>query len=198
MQNKYPHRKKWLIANLKDKPGKRPLGSSTARRKLTQTSTLIVYCPRPIQGRETQPSQHPAHVRREFNPLASAGAGSGDHPPDTGCRQARASSRLRSQDGISIQGVQENRLQKQPWLLCLLQGPQQLQHKEQQRNGDIYSWVPSRICKHFPTMSSSSSLNTLRICSLQALNQSRLLSLPAGDESASILLKKEMSFQEFT
>lgn len=98
MQNKYSHRKKWLIANLKEKPGKRPLGSSTARRKLTQTSTLIVYCPRPIQGRETQPSQHPAHVRREFNPLASAGAGSGDHPPDTGCRQARASSRLRSQD----------------------------------------------------------------------------------------------------
>lgn len=45
MQNKYPHRKKWLIANLKGRPGKRPLGSSIARRKLTQTSTLIVYHP---------------------------------------------------------------------------------------------------------------------------------------------------------
>lgn len=99
---------------------------------------------------------------------------------------------------ISIQGIQENRLQKQPWLLCLLQGPQQLQHKEQQRKRGYLQWVPSRICKHFPTTSSSSSLNTLRICSLQALNWSRLLSLPAGDESASILLKKETSFQEFT
>lgn len=54
MQNKYPHRKKWPIANLKGKPGKRALGSSVARRKLTQTSALIVYSPRPIAGRETQ------------------------------------------------------------------------------------------------------------------------------------------------
>lgn len=68
MQTKYPHRKKWLISNLKGKPGKRPLGSFTARRKPTQTSTLIVYCPRPIQGRETQHSQHTALVRRNLTP----------------------------------------------------------------------------------------------------------------------------------
>lgn len=42
--DRFPHRKKWLIANLKYKPGKRPLGSSTARRKLTKTSTLIRSC----------------------------------------------------------------------------------------------------------------------------------------------------------
>lgn len=34
--NKYPHREKWLIANLKDKPGRRPLGSATAWRKPTK------------------------------------------------------------------------------------------------------------------------------------------------------------------
>lgn len=50
----------------------------------------------------------------------------------------------------------------------------------------------------FPTMSSSSFLNTLQICSLQAMNRSRLLSLPAGDAPVSILLKKETLFQEFT
>ena len=106
--NKYPHREKWRIANLKDEPGKRPLGSSTARRKLTKTSTLIRYCPPPIRGRETQPSQCPAlpcpceeadQVRREFNPLGLADAGSGGHPPSAGCRQAQASSLLKSQEG---------------------------------------------------------------------------------------------------
>lgn len=45
MQNKYPHRKKCLIANLEGEPGKRPLGSSIARRKPAKTSTLIVYHP---------------------------------------------------------------------------------------------------------------------------------------------------------
>lgn len=43
MQNKYPYRKKWPTANLKGKPGKRSSGSSIARRKLTQTSALIVH-----------------------------------------------------------------------------------------------------------------------------------------------------------
>lgn len=92
---------------------------------------------------------------------------------------------------ISVQGIQESRLQKQeqPWLLCLLQGPRQLQHEEQQRKGDIYTGSLPGFT-HFPTMSSSSFLNTLQICSLQALNWSRLLSLPAGDAPGSIFSKK--------
>lgn len=98
-----------------------------------------------------------------------------------------------------MQGLQESRLQKQkqPRFLCLPQGPRQLWHEEQQTKGYLY-WVPSRICKHFPTVRSSSFLNALQICSLQALNWSRLLSLPAGDAPISILLKKERLFQEFT
>lgn len=150
MQNKYPHRKKWLKANLKDKPGKRPLGSSTARRKLSQTSTLIVYCPQPIPGRETQPSQHPARVRREFTPwswqvqalvttqLAQA-AGRPGPVPCSGHRR-----------DIAIQGIQENRVQKQPWLMCLLQGPQQLQQKEHQRKGYIYTGSLPGFASTFP------------------------------------------------
>lgn len=56
MQNKYPHRKKWLIANLKGKLGKRPLGSSIARRKLTQSSTLIVYHPDLYKAEKPSPA----------------------------------------------------------------------------------------------------------------------------------------------
>lgn len=39
------HKEKWLIANLKGKPGRRPSGSSTERRKTPKISTLSRPCP---------------------------------------------------------------------------------------------------------------------------------------------------------
>lgn len=137
-------------------------------------------------------------MRREFDPLALAGAGSGDHPPDTGCRQAWASSLLRSQEEYF--NTRHSGEQTAKTTLVIVPAPGHSAapaHGAAEERGYL-QWVPSRICKHFPTMNSSSSLNTLQICSLQALNWSRLLSLPAGGEPASILLKKETSFQEFT
>lgn len=202
--NEYPHREKWLIANLKVEPGKRPLGSSTAR-KPTKDQHPNQILP-PTYTWQRNPAQ-PAPCLGE-----EADQAGGDLTPWAwqmqalvATRPAQASGRPRPvpcsshRRGISIQGIQESRLQKhkQPWLLCLLQGPRQLQHEEQQRKGDIYTGSFPGF-KHFPTMSSSSFLNTLQICSPQALNWSRLLSLPAGDAPGSILLKKDTLLQEFT
>lgn len=127
-----------------------------------------------------------------------AGAGSGDHPPDTGCRQAQASSLLRSQEGYFNTRHSGEQTAEATLVTVPAPGLSAAPAEGAAEERGYLQWVPSRICKHFPTMSSSSSLNTLLICSLQALNWSRLLSLPAGDEPASVLLKKEKSFQEFT
>lgn len=52
-----------------------------------------------------------------------------------------------------MEGVQESKKQKkqkQPWLLCLLQGSQQLQHEEQQTKGDIYTGSLPGFASTFP------------------------------------------------
>lgn len=188
--SKYPHREKWLIANLKDEPGKRPLGSSTARRKPTKTSALIRYSPPPIHGSEAQPSQHPACVRR----LTRRG---GNLTPWAAGRRRPVPCSSHRRD-ISIQGIQESRLQKQSnrgYCACS-RAPSSSSTRSSREKG-IFTLGPFQDL-HFPTMSSSSFLNTLQICSLQALNWSRLLSLPAGDAPVSILLKKETLVQDFT
>lgn len=54
---------------------------------------------------------------------------------------------------ISIEGIQESKKQKkqkQPWLLCLLQGSRQLQHEEQQTKGDIYTGSLPGFASTFP------------------------------------------------
>lgn len=137
-------------------------------------------------------------MKREFNTLALAGAGSGDHPPDTGCRQAQASSLLRSQEEYFNTRHSAEQTAKATLVTVPAPGPSAAPAQGAAEERGYLQWVPSRTFKRFPAMSSSSSLNTLQICSLQALNWSRFLSLPAGDEPASILLKKETSFQEFT
>lgn len=139
------------------------MDSSIARRKSTQTSTLIVYQPQPIQGRETQPRQHPAHVRREFKPLALAGAGSCDHPPDTGYRKAQASSLLRPQEEYFNTRHSGEQTAKATLVTVPAPGSSAAPAQEAAEKRSYLQWVPSRICKHFPSMSSSSSLNTLNL-----------------------------------
>jgi len=124
MWNEYPHSEKCPVANLKDEPGERSLGSSTVRRKPTKTSsTLIGYCPSPTHSRGTQPGQRPVCVRRPTRawwrqaPVAT-------HPLQVAGRPGPAP-HASHRRGISTEGIQESRLQqlKQPWSRCLLQGP---------------------------------------------------------------------------
>lgn len=165
------HKEKWLT-NLKDKPGRR-LGQlyrkeeNAKDQKPTQTPSprisgahtlpawlLVQMLPRCAGNGSPRPQQMQVCTAAHWQRLWAGPVPCSSHTRD-----------------ISIEGVQESKKQKQkqPWLLCLLQGPQQLQHEEQQTKGEICtgslpgfastfppwaaaaSWTPSRSapCRHW-------------------------------------------------
>lgn len=91
-------------------------------------------------------------MRKEFNALGLADAGSGGHPPSASCRQAQAGSLLKSQEGhFNTRHSGEQTAEAKATLVTVpAPGPLALQHEEQQRKGGIYTGSLPGFASTFP------------------------------------------------